>query len=33
MLGRIYYQEGMIDQSIGQFKRVLRINPRSHKAL
>ena len=32
MLGRIYYQEGRIDYAIGQFERVLRINPRSYKA-
>ncbi len=33
MLGRIYYQESYIDLAIGQFKRVLKINPKSYKAL
>ena len=33
MLGRVYYQEGRIDQASGQFQRVLRINPKSYKAL
>lgn len=33
MLGRMYYQEGYIDLAIGQFNRVLRINPASYKAL
>ena len=33
MLGRIYYQEGRIDQATGQFQRVLRINPKSYRAL
>ena len=32
MLGRIYYQEGRIDHAIGQFERVLRLDPRSYKA-
>ncbi len=33
MLGRIYYQEGLIDLAIGQFDRVLKIDPGSYKAL
>ena len=33
MLGRIYYQDGLIDLAIGQFERVVRINPTSYKAL
>ena len=32
MLGRIYYQEGRMDYAIGQFERVLKVNPRSYKA-
>ncbi len=32
MLGRIYYQEGAIDQAIGQFERVLRLDAYSYKA-
>ncbi len=32
MLGRIYYQEGRMDHAIGQFERVLKVNPRSYKA-
>jgi tetratricopeptide (TPR) repeat protein len=32
MLGRIYYQEGRPDHAIGQFQRVLKLNPRSYKA-
>lgn len=32
MLGRIYYQEDNIDQAIGQFERVLRLNNSSYKA-
>lgn len=32
MLGRIYYQEDSIDQAIGQFERVLRLNAYSYKA-
>jgi len=32
MLGRIYYQEGRIDHAIGQFERVLKLDPRSYKA-
>ena len=32
MLGRIYYQEGYLDLAIGQFDRVLKINPGSYKA-
>ncbi len=32
MLGRIYYQEGAIDQAVGQFERVLRLNAYSYKA-
>src|SRR5207247_2844827 len=32
MLGRIYYQEGRVDHAIGQFERVLKVNPRSYKA-
>src|SRR5690349_2921085 len=32
MLGRIYYQEGTVDQAIGQFERVLRLNAYSYKA-
>jgi tetratricopeptide (TPR) repeat protein len=33
MLGRIYYQEEYLDLAIGQFDRVLKINPGSYKAL
>jgi tetratricopeptide (TPR) repeat protein len=33
MLGRIYYQEGYTDLAIGQFERVVAINPKSYKAL
>jgi len=32
MLGRIYYEQGRIDYALGQFERVLRLNPRSYKA-
>jgi tetratricopeptide (TPR) repeat protein len=32
MLGRIYYQEDNVDQAIGQFERVLRLNAHSYKA-
>ncbi|HET9179051.1 MAG TPA: tetratricopeptide repeat protein [Terriglobia bacterium] len=32
MLGRIYYQEGRLDQAVGLFERVLKVNPRSYKA-
>jgi tetratricopeptide (TPR) repeat protein len=32
MLGRIYYQDDNIDQAIGQFERVLRLNKYSYKA-
>jgi Flp pilus assembly protein TadD len=32
MLGRMYYQEGRIEYAIGQFQRVLKINPLSYKA-
>ena len=32
MLGRIYYQEDNVDQAIGQFERVLRLNAYSYKA-
>jgi tetratricopeptide (TPR) repeat protein len=32
MLGRIYYQESMVDQAMGQFQRVLKLNPHSYKA-
>ena len=32
MLGRIYYQEGRIDHAIGQYERVLKLDPRSYKA-
>ncbi len=32
MLGRIYYQEARLDYAVGQFQRVLKINPRSYKA-
>lgn len=32
MLGRMYYQEGFIDHAIGQFQRVLKINPSAYKA-
>jgi tetratricopeptide (TPR) repeat protein len=33
MLGRMYYQERYVDLAIGQFERVLRLNPSSYKAL
>ena len=32
MLGRIYYQEGRVDEALGQFQRTLKLNPRSYKA-
>jgi tetratricopeptide (TPR) repeat protein len=32
MLGRMYYQEGHIEQAIGQFQRVLKLTPASYKA-
>ncbi len=32
MLGRIYYQEGRVDEAAGQFERTLKLNPRSYKA-
>jgi tetratricopeptide (TPR) repeat protein len=32
MLGRIYYQEGRIGQAIGQFERVVKLNPQAYKA-
>ncbi|MGI8960280.1 MAG: tetratricopeptide repeat protein [Bryobacteraceae bacterium] len=32
MLGRIYYQESMVEQAMGQFQRVLKINAHSYKA-
>jgi tetratricopeptide (TPR) repeat protein len=32
MLGRIYYQESMVDQAMGQFQRVLKLNAYSYKA-
>lgn len=32
MLGRIYYQEDNVDQAIGQFERVLRLDNSSYKA-
>lgn len=32
MLGRIYYQQDSVDQAIGQFERVLRLNAASYKA-
>jgi tetratricopeptide (TPR) repeat protein len=32
MLARMYYQEGMTEQAIGIFQRVLRIDPKSYKA-
>jgi tetratricopeptide (TPR) repeat protein len=32
MLGRIYYQEDNVDQAIGQFERVLRLDKYSYKA-
>ncbi len=32
MLGRIYYQESMLEQAMGQFQRVLKLNPHSYKA-
>jgi tetratricopeptide (TPR) repeat protein len=33
MLGRVYYQEEQIELAMGQFERVLRVNPSSYKAL
>jgi tetratricopeptide (TPR) repeat protein len=32
MLGRIYYQASMVDQAMGQFQRVLKIDAHSYKA-
>ena len=32
MLGRIYYQEGRVEQAMGQFQRILKLNPSSFKA-
>ena len=32
MLGRIYYQEGHVEQAIGQFERTLKLNPNHYKA-
>jgi tetratricopeptide (TPR) repeat protein len=32
MLGRMYYQEGQVEHATGMFQRVLRLNPKSHKA-
>jgi tetratricopeptide (TPR) repeat protein len=32
MLGRIYYQETRIDQAMGQFERVVKLNPQYYKA-
>jgi tetratricopeptide (TPR) repeat protein len=32
MLGRIYYQQGRFEHAVGQFQRVLKINPQSYKA-
>jgi tetratricopeptide (TPR) repeat protein len=32
MLGRIYYQESRVDQAIGQFQRVLKLNRKAYKA-
>ena len=32
MLGRIYYMQGRIDYAVGQFQRVLKVNPQSYKA-
>jgi tetratricopeptide (TPR) repeat protein len=32
MLGRIYYQEARHEQAIGQFQRVLKLNPAAYKA-
>ena len=33
MLGRMYYQDSRVEYAMGLFQRVLKINPRSHKAL
>ena len=32
MLARMYYQEGYMEQAVGQFQRVLKLNPGSYKA-
>jgi tetratricopeptide (TPR) repeat protein len=32
MLGRMYYQDSRVEYAMGLFRRVLKINPRSHKA-
>jgi tetratricopeptide (TPR) repeat protein len=32
MLGRIYYQESRVDEAMGQFQRVLKINAHAYKA-
>ncbi len=32
MLGRMYYQEAQIEQAIGQFERVLKLDPQAYKA-
>jgi protein O-GlcNAc transferase len=32
MLGRIYYQQGHIDAAMGQFERVLRLDPKAYRA-
>jgi Flp pilus assembly protein TadD len=32
MLGRIYYQEGRVEQAMGQFQRVVKLNPQAYKA-
>jgi tetratricopeptide (TPR) repeat protein len=32
MLGRIYYQQGRFEYAVGQFQRVLKIDPQSYKA-